>query len=164
MGAVRSEGRSHPNSSLWYLRCKPRHTCVCLRVYWTAHVWWSSAPQNEYQPAGKSSTWLSAGSWCSEWSIWTNTDFHFERLKELAMAATLNSASYDQIWYSSQTTREAEMFSCEWGRMVLLILSLPHYFLPSRCAASDQNSASLMQHVNLTRLSRSIMHSLLSIC
>lgn len=80
------------------------------------------------------------------------------------MAATLNSASYDQIWYSSQTTREAEMFSCEWGRMVLLILSLPHYFLPSRCAASDQNSASLMQHVNLTRLSRSIMHSLLSIC
>lgn len=32
------------------------------------------------------------------------------------MAATLNSASYDQIWYSSQTTREAEMFSCEWGR------------------------------------------------
>lgn len=56
------------------------------------------------------------------------------------------------------------MSSCEWGRMVLLLLSLPHYFLPSRCAASDQNSVPTVQHVNPTRLNRSIMRSFLSIC
>lgn len=81
-----------------------------------------------------------------------------------SMAATLNSGYYDQIWYSSQTTREAKLFSCEWRRMVLLTMSLLHYFLPSRCAASDQNSVPIMQYESLTRLNRSIMHHFLSIC
>lgn len=79
-------------------------------------------------------------------------------------AATLNSGYYVQIWYSSQTTREAKMFSCEWRRMVLLTMSLLHYFLPSRCAASDRNSVPIMQYVNLTRFNRSIMPHFLSIC
>lgn len=43
-------------------------------------------------------------------------------------------------------------------------LSFSYYFLPYRCAASDQNSTSIILYVSLMRLNSSIMCYFFSIC